>query len=100
MSIARIVSTAHASQYEEVIMTTHPAQLKVHPSKGERLRLWVAWHSFRHKALLLPLPQPKQALLWPVPHNTHRIIKRLSLPHTTREAFPHTLHSGCWHTEG
>ena len=51
-------------------MTAYPAQLKVHLSQGERLRLGVARNSFRYEALLFPLPQPKQPLLWPVSHGT------------------------------
>ena len=46
-------------------MPSHAARLKVHASHDEGLRLGVPRDSLRHKALLLPLPQPKQALLRP-----------------------------------
>ena len=46
-------------------MSSHAAHLKVHASHDEGLRLGMPRDSLRHKALLLPLPQPKQALLRP-----------------------------------
>lgn len=46
-------------------MSSHAAHLKVHASHNEGLRLGVPWDSLWHKALLLPLLQPKQALLRP-----------------------------------
>ena len=46
-------------------MPSHAARLKVHSSHDEGLRLGVPRDGLRHKALLLPLPQPEQALLRP-----------------------------------
>ena len=45
---------------------SYAVELKLHAFEGEGLRLGMPWHSFRHKAFLLPLPQTKQPLLRPV----------------------------------
>ena len=60
--------TQRITDVEAMQATTYPAQLELHAFRGERLGLGMTWHSFRHEALLLPLLQPKQPLLWPVPH--------------------------------
>lgn len=48
---------------------THPVNLELRASEREGQRLRMPWDCFRHKALLLPLPQPKQALLRPKPRS-------------------------------
>ena len=52
---------------------SHPVELKLHAFEGEGLRLGMPWHSFWHKAFLLPLPQTKQPLLRPGAERTIRL---------------------------